>query len=258
MKKLIYLFIIIGCKAFSQSLSPQVINSAGGTGTISTGTNAIQVYYNIGEPVINTIGNGANLLTQGFLQPDILGKFGLNISPLYSSESCLGKNDGKINLMLNTPPPNAVTIKYIWSPHFICPGDNCSRVDSLAPGNYSVFIKALDSGGNILDSVTKQFTITANTDPCQITVFTGFSPNGDGLNDTWIIENIENFPNNSVHIYNRWGNQIIGINNYNNTYNAWNGQSSSGSVLPNGTYFYVIELNNGAGVKKGWIELTGK
>ena len=76
MKKLIYLFTIIGCKAFSQSLSPQVINSAGGYGTIGTGTNSIEVYYNIGEPVINTIGNGTNLLTQGFLQPDVLGKFG--------------------------------------------------------------------------------------------------------------------------------------------------------------------------------------
>lgn len=258
MKKILYLLIIYGCNIYAQNLSPQVINSAGGYGTIGTGTNSIEVYYNIGEPVINTISNGTNMLTQGFLQPDILGKFGLNISPLFSNESCLGKNDGKINLILNTPPPNAVTIKYMWSPQFICPGNNCSRIDSLAPGNYSVFIKALDSGGNILDSVTKQFTITANSDPCQITVFTGFSPNGDGLNDTWIIENIENFPNNSVHIYNRWGNQIIRIKDYNNTYNSWNGQSSSGSVLPNGTYFYVIELNNGAGVKKGWVELTGK
>jgi gliding motility-associated-like protein len=258
MKKIIYLLIAIGCKAYSQSLSPQVINSAGGSGTVGTGTTAVQVYYNIGEPVINTIGNGTNSLTQGFLQPDVLGKFGLNISPLFSNESCLSKNDGKINLILNTQPQNAVTIKYIWTPHFICPYDNCSSVDSLAPGNYSVFIEALGSSSNILDTVTKQFTITANTDPCQIITYTGFSPNGDGLNDTWIIGNIENFPNNSVHIYNRWGSQIIGINNYNNTYNAWNGQSSSGSVLPNGTYFYVIELNNGAGVKKGWVELTGK
>jgi gliding motility-associated-like protein len=258
MKKLIYIFIVIGCKVFSQSLSPQVINTAGGSGSVGTGTTSVQVYYNIGEPIVNTISNGANVLTQGFLQPDILGNFGLNVSPLFSNESCLDKNDGKINLILNAQPSNALTIKYIWSPHYICPGDNCLSVDSLAPGNYSVFIEVLSSSGNILDSVTKHFTITANSDPCQITVFTGFSPNGDGLNDTWIIENIENFPNNSVHIYNRWGNQIIGINNYNNTYNVWNGQSSSGSVLPNGTYFYVIKLNNGAGVKKGWIELTGK
>ena len=258
MKKLIYIFIVIGCKVFSQSLSPQVINSAGGSGSVGTGSAAVQVYYNIGEPIINTIGNGTNLLTQGFLQPDILGNFGLAISPLFSNESCLDKNDGNINLILNNQPPNSVTIKYIWTPHYICPGDNCLSVDSLPPGNYSVFIKALSSSGNILDSITKQFTITANTDPCQIKVFTAFSPNGDGLNDTWIIGNIENFPDNSVHIYNRWGNQITVINNYNNTYHAWNGQTSTGSALTNGTYFYVIELNNGAGVKKGWVELTGK
>lgn len=258
MKKLTYIFILIGCKIYAQSLSPKVINSAGGNGSIGTGTAAVHVFYNIGEPVIATIGNGTNSLTQGFLQSDMLGNFGLNVSPLFSNESCLDKNDGKINLILNAQPSNAVIIKYIWTPQFICPNDNCSNVDSLAPGNYSVLIKALSSTGNILDSITKQFTISANSDPCQISTFTGFSPNGDGLNDTWIIGNIENFPNNSVHIYNRWGNQIIGITNYNNANNSWNGQSSSGTVLPNGTYFYVIELNNGAGVKKGWVELTGK
>ncbi len=252
---IIFVFGIV-VKQLAQTISPQVINSAGGVGAV--GSSGVEVYYNIGEPLTNTISNGVNLLTQGFLQPDILGNFGLNISPLFSNESCLGKNDGKINLILNAQPPSAITIKYIWSPYFVCPGDNCSSVDSLPPGNYSVFIKALNSSGNMIDSITKQFTIIANTDPCQIIVFTGLSPNGDGLNDNWIIENIENFPNNSVNIYNRWGNRIIGINNYNNTNNTWNGQSSSGSVLPNGTYFYVIELNNGSGVKKGWVELTGK
>ena len=258
MKKILYLLIICGCKIYAQSLTPKVINSAGGNGSVGTGTAAVHVYYNIGEPIITSISNGTNLLTQGFLQPDLFGNFGLNISPLSSNESCLGKNDGKINMIVNTQPSNAVTMKYIWTPHSICPGDNCSNIDNLAPGNYSVVVKALGSSGNTLDSITEQFSIAANSDPCQITVFTGFSPNGDGLNDTWIIGNIENFPNNSVHIYNRWGNQIIGITNYNNTYNSWNGQSASGAVLTNGTYFYVIELNNGAGVKKGWVELTGK
>lgn len=259
MRKLFLALLTICCiGTYAQSLSPQVINSAGGNGVIGTGTNAIQVYYNIGEPIITTIGNGTNSLTQGFLQPDIFGNFGLNISPLFSSESCLGKNDGKINLILNAQPSTAVTIKYIWSPHFICPNDSCSSIDSLAPGNYSVLIEALDNTNTILDSVTKYFVISANMDPCQITVFSGFSPNGDGINDSWLINNIENFPNNTVSIYNRWGNQLASYNNYNNTNNVWRGETSSGTAVINGTYFYVIELNNGAGVKKGWVEVTGK
>jgi hypothetical protein len=39
---------------------------------------------------------------------------------------------------------------------------------------------------------------------------------------------------------------------------VWNGKTQAGTDLPSGTYFYVIELENGNGIKKGWVELTGK
>ncbi len=258
-KSILYFLCLLTLDVFSQSLSPQVINSAGGTGSVGSGTNAIQIYYNIGEPIITTVANGNNILTQGFLQPDIIGKIGLVVSPLVASESCLSKNDGKIKLTINTLPNNAGTVLYKWTPQSICPNDDCSSLDSLAPGIYSVYIKVLDMNNSniVLDSVVQTFTIVANTEPCQITVYTAFSPNGDGLNDNWQITDIENFPNNKVNIYNRWGNTITRIVNYDNVNNVWNG-TFNGTVLPSGTYFYVIELNDGKGIKKGWVEITGK
>lgn len=254
---LIVIFVFgIVLKQFAQTVSPSVINSAGGGGTV--GSSGVEVYYNIGEPIITTISNSNNAITQGFLQPDIVGAFSLSVTPLFQNESCLSKNDGFISLVLNSAPSNASQILYVWTPANICPAQNCSSLDSLQPGAYSISVKALNSSNAIIDSVSFSYTVTASTEPCQITVYNGFTPDGDGLNDNWIIENIENFSSNTVTIFNRWGNEVWKTTNYNNSSNVWNGKSKSGAVLTSGTYFYVIELDNGNGIKKGWVELTGK
>jgi gliding motility-associated-like protein len=258
MKYFIIIIFIFGivAKQFSQTVSPAVINSAGGGGTV--GSTGVEVYYNIGEPIVSTINNANSTITQGFLQPDIIGNFSLSITPLVQNESCLNKQDGFISLVLNSSPNTTSQILYIWSPATICPTQNCASVDSLIPGTYSVTVLALNSSSVAIDSLTFNYNITASTDPCQITVYNGFTPDGNGLNDFWIIENIENFSKNTVTIFNRWGNRIWNTTNYNNTDNVWNGKTQAGTDLPSGTYFYVIELENGNGIKKGWVELTGK
>ncbi|MFN8116867.1 MAG: gliding motility-associated C-terminal domain-containing protein [Bacteroidia bacterium] len=258
MRRKIFLIFIwfVSIKVNSQTVSPSVINTTGGGGAV--GSSGVEVYYNVGEPIVSTVSNNIFSVTQGFLQPDIVGEFDLIASALSQNESCLNKQDGYASVILNSIPSGASQILYVWSPTSICPGQNCSSVDSLLPGTYSVVVKALNSSGIVIDSVTTTYTITASTEPCQITVYNGFTPNGDGLNDTWVIENIENFPTNTVTIFNRWGNQLWSTNNYNNTSNVWDGKSTNGAVLTSGTYFYVIEIDNGSAIKKGWVELTGK
>ncbi len=252
------LMLICGMQAMGQSLQPSVMNASGGTGSVTSGTQTVNVYYSIGEPIIDEVQNtSANtMLTQGFLQPDLLGHVGLSFSPMVSNESCLDKNDGKILLTLNSAPFGTSYEKYIWTPSTVCPNNNCASLDSLAPGNYSVTIKAYSSSNVALDSVKYTYNIVKSTEACQITVYTGFTPNNDGKNDVMYIENIESFPENKVYIYNRWGNKIIQVDGYNNTSHAWDGRSQNGTAVPAGTYFYVIELEKGASVKKGWIELT--
>lgn len=257
MAKIVLILIIICCfKIQSQTISPSVINSAGGGGVV--GTSTVEVYYNIGEPIVSTVSNGSNVITQGFLQPDVVGSLDLSLAPLFQNESCLNKKDGFISLILNSAPSNASQILYIWTPTSVCPTQNCTSLDSLQPGAYSINVKALNSTGLAIDSLAFNYTVTASIEPCQITVYNGFTPDGDGLNDNWIIENIENFSNNTVTIFNRWGNKVWSTTDYNNTSNVWNGKTQSGAVLTSGTYFYVIELENGNGIKKGWVELTGK
>jgi gliding motility-associated-like protein len=250
---IIFIFGIV-LKQSGQSISPSVINSAGGGGAV--GATGIETYYNIGEPMVSTVNNNFYAITQGFLQPDIVGEFALSVTPLFQNESCLSKKDGFISLMLNTSPSSAAQILYVWSPSSICPSQNCTSVDSLSPGTYSITVKAVDAANAVIDSVFFNYTVVANIEPCLITVYNGFTPDGDGINDTWIIENIENFPNNTVSIFNRWGSKVWNTSNYDNGQNKWDGKNNNGAELTSGTYFYVIEIENG--VKKGWVELSGK
>ncbi len=80
-----------------------------------------------------------------------------------------------------------------------------------------------------------------------------FSPNGDGVNDTFFIPGIEDFPGNEIYIYNRWGGEVFSMKNYDN---SWDGRASNTAIgsdeLPQGTYYYVVKLSNGD-VIKGFV-----
>ncbi|WP_109299827.1 gliding motility-associated C-terminal domain-containing protein [Aquimarina sp. AU474] len=76
-------------------------------------------------------------------------------------------------------------------------------------------------------------------------IFTAVSPNGDGLNDTFIIQGIAQFPNNELSIFNRWGVEVYNKKGYDN---SWAGVSegratiAKGEELPVGTYYYVFKI----------------
>ena len=77
----------------------------------------------------------------------------------------------------------------------------------------------------------------------------GFSPDGDGINDGWHITGIDRFPNNHVEIYSRWEIKVFEIDGYGLSSNdEWDGTSNVNTFsigndkLPEGTYFYVIDL----------------
>ncbi len=81
------------------------------------------------------------------------------------------------------------------------------------------------------------------------------SPNGDGINDTWMIMNIDRYPNVKVNVYNRWGNEVFSTTGYNNDWRGTNG--NGGNTLPSGSYFYQIDQNgDGTTIYTGWIYLT--
>jgi gliding motility-associated-like protein len=89
---------------------------------------------------------------------------------------------------------------------------------------------------------------------CSVKLTNTFTPNGDQANDWWYISGIENFPNASIDIFNRWGIKIKSINkNIPNL--AWDGYNSEGQLMENGTYYYVLRFDMGKQPIKGYINL---
>ncbi|RNC87506.1 MAG: gliding motility-associated C-terminal domain-containing protein [Allomuricauda sp.] len=94
------------------------------------------------------------------------------------------------------------------------------------------------------------------TDDDEIEVFNVITPNGDGIHDVLRIRNIENYPNNTVKIYNRWGVLVFVTRAYNSSGNVFDG-TSEGRVtvdqdnkLPVGTYFYIIDYEDLSGTMR--------
>ncbi|GAA4107674.1 hypothetical protein GCM10022393_03180 [Aquimarina addita] len=91
----------------------------------------------------------------------------------------------------------------------------------------------------------------------EIIVYSGFSPNGDGINDTFTIGGLENFPNNTLRIYNRWGVLVFEEDGYQQSNSKpFDGISNARVTvgekdgLPEGTYYYTLEYENATGAFK--------
>lgn len=91
-----------------------------------------------------------------------------------------------------------------------------------------------------------------------ITPYNALSPNGDGMNESLYLEFIEIIPetkSNKVIIFNRWGNAVFEMIDYNNSDRVFKGMDQNGKELPNGTYFYRVEYASGKKTRNGFITL---
>lgn len=86
-----------------------------------------------------------------------------------------------------------------------------------------------------------------------IDIVSFFSPNSDGINDTWQVKEIERYPNNQVWIFTRTGYEVFNAQNYRND---WSG-TQNGNPLPEGSYYYRIDLDGNSSIDfEGWLYLT--
>jgi len=122
-----------------------------------------------------------------------------------------------------------------------------SQITDLKADEYSVLI--LDDN---LCELRDTFNLPSDRGIC-IEVPTGFSPNGDNINDTWRIGLIELYPDAVIEIFNRWGKLLFRSKR---GYPApWDG-SYDGRSLPMDSYHYVIDLNNGTDPVTGNITIV--
>lgn len=161
------------------------------------------------------------------------------------------------------------------TPEEICPGE---EVTLSALGNATLYLWQELTPGTSLNA-TAGATVTANPLQASEYLLTAMGPDGceiqdtvsvsvhetcelpnaitprtqDGFNDTWWIPMAET---NTifVEIYNRWGQKVWSVNGYDNA-NGWDGTNDGGEALPDATYYYVIDLNDGSDILTGDITI---
>jgi len=152
----------------------------------------------------------------------------------------------------------------LWSIPALGPGEVAELSISvvLVDGNDYLNIAILvDIEQEDIDPSNDEASVEVEIDEplCPINVYNVLSPNGDGVHDVFQIACIENYPNNSIQIFNRWGIEVFKQEGYNNT---WGGNSDGRSTydknekLPVGTYFYILDLGDGTMSRTGYLYLT--
>jgi gliding motility-associated-like protein len=117
-----------------------------------------------------------------------------------------------------------------------------SNMDVSAGTNMQIRVRTDD--GN--EGFEKDFTLeVVSPENIFADIKTGFTPNGDGWNNTWKIDNIESYPNAKVEIYDSWGRRVFFSVGYTQ---EWDGTFES-KELPAGTYYYIIDTFTGKPAK---------
>ncbi|MBX7182517.1 MAG: gliding motility-associated C-terminal domain-containing protein [Bacteroidia bacterium] len=135
---------------------------------------------------------------------------------------------------------------YVWAPSTNLSDPN-SALTQASPTQTTVYIVYSNDSVGCVASDTIVVTVVPG-----VKFPDGITPNGDGYNDTWIIDNLNLYPENSVEIFNRWGESLFYSQGYDT---PWDGKFK-GKDLPVGTYYYVIDLKNGQDPLTGPITIV--
>ena len=129
-------------------------------------------------------------------------------------------------------------VSYSWQPTTGIDNPGSSSV-YITPSQTSTYIvSAIDENG-CLESDTLLISMVDN-----LVVYNSFSPDGDGINDYWDIDNAEYYPEILVEVFNRWGEKLFSSNGYSSD-KRWDGTYKDKNA-PIGTYYYVIVPYSGA------------
>lgn len=140
--------------------------------------------------------------------------------------SCVDQSNAAIYV---TPWGGTMDYTYLWST-----GSDLQNAEVLPPGMYDLTITDANNCVNVFS-----FEVNVNYDECLIIPNT-FTPNGDNYNDTWVLGNLELYPDAQVKIFNKWGNEIFTSNGI---YEPWDGTQYD-NPLPSEVYYYIIVLGN--------------
>jgi gliding motility-associated-like protein len=154
--------------------------------------------------------------------------------------SCIGNNDGYIEFEVSG---GVLPYLYSWE---MGESDSPSFND-LYEGEYNFVIS---DDHNCTENVSIKLIDT----PVEcIRIPNAFTPNGDGTNDTWEIENLDMFNVYQVQVFNRWG-QLLYCGTPGDE--SWDGTTLEGKKVPTGAYIYVIKLDSGRDKRSGTVSVV--
>jgi gliding motility-associated-like protein len=159
----------------------------------------------------------------------------------FSCDATFQLSEDNTNIHLNTETPGSVK----W----------LNGSGSVVASGSTADISPHGGGGIVVMQVTTPENCTCEKElviPLLIVPTNVFSPNDDGVNDTWRIKNIESFPDCEVYLYSRWGQRIFYSKGYTE---EWNGEYL-GAAVPASTYYYIINLNNGLKPFKSFVTVV--
>jgi gliding motility-associated-like protein len=143
------------------------------------------------------------------------------------------------------PKVNDSTLTFVWNPAPDLSAAGVLRASVTASQDRVYRLTAIGQNG-----CTASDTLTVRILK-PVRVPNAFSPNGDGVHDTWQIEHMADYPGSSLHVFNRYGQQVFSSKGY---AMPWDGKVN-GKDLPVGVYYYIIELRNGFSPLNGSITI---
>lgn len=146
-------------------------------------------------------------------------------------------------------PDSVVSWTWLIDGNLVSSDADFSYLFPLA-GDYPVTLYVMSNNGCV-DTITKIISVIA-----EITIPNVFSPGtSPGANDMFVIQNLEYYPNSSLSIFNRWGEVVYESSDYQNN---WDGKhKGNNKIVPSGTYFYILTLNDGT-THNGTVTVFGE
>jgi FOG: PKD repeat len=201
-----------------------------GDGTQSTQSNPVITYQQHGYyDVTLTVTNEAGCQSDEFTQPVTV-----YLQPVIDAGPSFVVQQGTL-IQFNPTVNDSSELQFRWSPGNQLNDDKALRPTLAAMYNETYTLTATGKGNCTAED---QLTVKILK---PVTVPNAFSPNGDGIHDTWQITNLSDYPGATVEVFNRYGQRVYYSSGYRT---PWDGRMN-GNPLPVATYYYVIHLKNG-------------
>ena len=265
------------CNIASSSLtiifvSTPVVN-AGGNQDICNQNTSVKINGTVSNAVVNvywtTDGSGSFTPSANAIAPIYLisssdvKKVSVKVFMHASNVSCEATDSATINLIppaiinikdkivylirntkkLITPEVDKLNVQYLWGPNLYIDDNTIKNPTITAIDDVTYTLKVTDALGCIS---TDQFQVIV-LDP--IVTYNTFTPNGDNINDKWVIPSLSKYPGAMVDIYNRYGMKLFHSNGYGT---PWDG-TYNGQLVPLGVYYYVIKTAFNDQVFSGYV-----